>query len=222
MPNIDLIAGGHDHVLWQAVAGHTLITKSQSDAHYLGVATLNIGANGHVTSALEQDQLIDPTSATPDTAMDTLVKGYEAKLSAQLNQVIGATSVPLGDYVVQVQITGTALKAALENGISQWSQVAGRFPQVSGIRFTWSKSRPVGSRVTAVTVDGRPLDPNKQYTLATNDYMLSGGDGYTMVASARVLVGTNGAPLLVTLIDRAIQQQKTIAPATDGRIQQLS
>ena len=40
-------------------------------------------------------------------------------------------------------------------------------------------SKPAGERVKSVTVGGAPLDPAKTYTLATNDFMAGGGDGYT-------------------------------------------
>ena len=281
VPRIDLIVGGHDHMLWQATVGHTLITKSESDAHYLGVTTVNMGASGHVASMLEQDYLIDPVNGTPDPAMNSLVTGYEKRLTTQLSVVVGHTSValdareisvrqkesPLGDYIadamrayaktdvalmngggirtnailpagpisrksiiaflpfgnalVSTQITGSMLKAALENGVSQVEKGAGRFPQVSGIAFTWNRHLSIGSRIRSVTVNGQPLVPTQIYTVATNDYMLQGGDGYTMLGSGKVLITTTGGPLLATVVIDAVQHAGTIAPATDGRITEV-
>jgi len=280
VPRLDLIVGGHDHVLWDATVGHTLIVKAQSDAHYLGVTTLAVGADGRVTSAIDQPELIDPNTTTPDAGMAALVKRYEARLSAQLSLVIGRSTVPLdaresvvrqkesalgdfiadavraraatdvalvnsggirtdavtpagpitrktilaflpfGDLLVTERISGGALKAALENGVSQWKDGAGRFPQVSGVRFTWSPARPVGARVLSVQVDGRPLAPTRLYTLATNDYLLGGGDGYMSLTSGTTLIGLTGAPLVADVVIAAVRQRGTIAPVVDGRIAQ--
>ena len=281
VPRLDLIVGGHDHVLWDATVGHTLITKAQSDAHYLGVVTADVGADGRVISLVDQPELIDPNNTTPDAAMTTLVKGYEARLSRQLSVVIGHSTTPLdaresvirqkesglgdfiadamrahagtdvalvnsggirtdavtppgpitrktilsflpfGDLLVTERISGAGLKAALENGVSQWKDAAGRFPQVSGVRFTWSPSRPAGARILSVLVDGQPLSPTHLYTLATNDYLLGGGDGYASLAAGATLIGPTGAPLVSDIVIAAVTQKGTIAPGADGRITQL-
>jgi 2',3'-cyclic-nucleotide 2'-phosphodiesterase (5'-nucleotidase family) len=281
IPRIDLVVGGHDHLLQQATVGHTLITKSESDAHYLGVTTVAVGPGGRVRSMVERDYLIDPSSATPDPAMAALVKSYESRLSAQFNVVIGHTTVPLdareitvrqkesplgdliadamrayagtdvalmngggirtdavypagpitrkaiiaflpfGNALVSVKITGAALKAALENGVSQVEAGAGRFPQVSGLRFTWSRHRPVGARILTVTINGQPLSATQIYTVATNDYMLGGGDGYTALAGGQVIITPNGGPLLATVVLDAVHKAGAIAPSTDGRITEM-
>ena len=277
LPRIDLIVGGHDHLRWEATVGHTLITKSESDAHYLGVATVNVGANGRVTSMLEQDLTIDPTVTTPDPAMAKLVKGYESQLNKNLNVVIGKTTVPLdareitvrqkesalGDYIadamraaagtdiaitngggirtdavtpagpitrrtilsflpfgnllVTEKVTGAQVWAALDNGVSQVTDGAGRFPQVSGLTFTWKLSRTAAHRVTSVTIGGQPIALTQTYTLATNDYMLAAGDGYTALAQGTPIIGPSGGTLLATVVINAVKKDGTISPATDGR-----
>lgn len=102
--------------------------------------------------------------------------------------------LPFGNVVVKVAVTGAVIRQALENGVSQWEQVAGRFPQVSGLRFTFNPTRPVGSRILEVRVGDRPLDEAATYTMATNDVMLRGGDGYDMLATGQVLVSPWTAP----------------------------
>lgn len=126
--------------------------------------------------------------------------------------------LPFGNIVTKVAVTGAAVRAALENGVSQWQQVAGRFPQVSGLQFAFNPDRPVGSRVLSVTVGGRPLDDAATYTVATNDFMQRGGDGYAMLAAGRVLVDAAGGPLMVTAVIEAIQRARTISPRVEGRI----
>ena len=77
-------------------------------------------------------------------------------------------------------VSGAALKAAIENGLSKLPNPSGRFPQVSGLVVEADVSRPPGSRVTSVKVGDAPLDPARTYSLATNDFMARGGDDYVM------------------------------------------
>jgi len=86
-----------------------------------------------------------------------------------------------------VTITGAELKQFLENGVSAMPAVNGKFPQVSGLCFTYDIAAPAGSRVTgAVRADASgnctttPIDltAGASYKIAENDFMASGGDGY--------------------------------------------
>ncbi|KAL2267945.1 hypothetical protein VTJ83DRAFT_5222 [Remersonia thermophila] len=86
---------------------------------------------------------------------------------------------PFEDPVVAIRVTGKALWDALENGVSLYPALEGRFPQVSNIRFTFDPARPPGSRIVSVEVGGSPLDPDRSYLLATRGYMARGKDGYT-------------------------------------------
>jgi 5'-nucleotidase/UDP-sugar diphosphatase len=126
--------------------------------------------------------------------------------------------LPFGNVVVKVAIRGAAVRAALENGVSQWQQVAGRFPQVSGLQFAFNPDRPAGSRVLSVSVGGRPLDDAATYTVATNDFMLRGGDGYAMFPAGQILIDAVGGPLMVTAVIEAIQRARVISPRVEGRI----
>ncbi|HEU5089508.1 MAG TPA: 5'-nucleotidase C-terminal domain-containing protein, partial [Roseiflexaceae bacterium] len=93
--------------------------------------------------------------------------------------------LPFGNTIALVTLTGANVIAALENGVSQVESNAGRFPQVSGLRFFWNKHAPAGQRVRNVEIwDATmkmymPIDPAATYRVATNNFMLTGGDGYT-------------------------------------------
>ena len=67
-------------------------------------------------------------------------------------------------------------------------------------------------------VNGQPLDPDKTYTLALPDYVLKGGDSYTMFANARVLVGPESGNLIVTALEKYIAAKRVVSPGTVGRI----
>ena len=75
---------------------------------------------------------------------------------------------------------------ALENGFSKYEDGAGRFPQVSGLKVVADVKKPAGSRVVSVMVGDKALDLAATYKLATNDYMLDGGDGYTALKGGKV------------------------------------
>ncbi|KAK3306302.1 Metallo-dependent phosphatase-like protein [Chaetomium strumarium] len=85
---------------------------------------------------------------------------------------------PFEDPVVVIKASGKAIWDALENGVSLYPALEGRFPQVSNITFTFDPSRPVGSRIVSAEIGGSPLDENRVYVLATRGYMARGKDGY--------------------------------------------
>lgn len=94
------------------------------------------------------------------------------------------TALPFNNYLVAFRLTGRQLREALEYGVSGVAQREGRFPQVAGLHFSFRPAAPPGGRVTEVRVGGKPLDPTKTYTVATNDFLAAGGDGYTVFGEA--------------------------------------
>ena len=128
------------------------------------------------------------------------------------------TELPFGNVVVLVEISGADLRAALENGVSRVEDGAGRFPQVSGLNFDFDPSKPAGGRVGDVSVGGQPLDPAKRYKVATNDYMLGGGDGYASFANGTVLIDAGGGTLMASVVMDYITQQGGAKTQAEGRI----
>ena len=124
--------------------------------------------------------------------------------------------LPFGNKTVMIEVTGAQLLAALENGVSKIEDGAGRFPQVSGLTFTVDKAQPAGQRISAVVVNGTPLDPAANYRLATNDYMAGGGDGYTMFKGAKALLNAEATKLIANDVMAFIKAQggvKDLGPA---------
>jgi 5'-nucleotidase/UDP-sugar diphosphatase len=128
------------------------------------------------------------------------------------------TELPFGNRTVKLSVTGDMIKAALENGVSDVANAAGRFPQVSGLTFTADLTRPPGQRVDNVMIGGKPLDPATSYTLATNDYMASGGDGYVALEAGTPLSDMRDGKLMANDVMAYITAQKTVAPRVEGRI----
>lgn len=128
------------------------------------------------------------------------------------------TELPFGNRTVLLELTGSALRSALENGFSKIDEAAGRFPQVSGLIVEVDRSRPVGSRVVSLQVNGLPLDPDGRYTVATNDFLARGGDGYDVLPQAEVVVPANEAGLLANQVIAYIRSIGYVAPQIEGRI----
>jgi 2',3'-cyclic-nucleotide 2'-phosphodiesterase (5'-nucleotidase family) len=141
--------------------------------------------------------------------------------------------LPFDNYVVAIKLTGRQIREALEHGVSGVEENEGRFPQVSGITFTYSPSAPKGSRVKEIRVQGRPVDPDGQYRVATNDFMAAGGDGYRafgeamrsskdfevvggMMKGEKVAYSDAGRWIRDVVIEYL--REKKIAPRVEGRI----
>jgi len=132
------------------------------------------------------------------------------------------TELPFGNTTVLVALSGADVLAALENGVSQVEGGAGRFPQVSGLTFSYDAAKPAGSRVGEVMVGDRPLDPAATYRVATNDYMLGGGDGYTSLGNGEVIIDPAAATLMAnTVINYITALGGEVDLAAEGRITRL-
>jgi 5'-nucleotidase / UDP-sugar diphosphatase len=128
------------------------------------------------------------------------------------------SELPFGNVTVLTEVTGQQIWDALENGFSKIEDGAGRFPQVSGLKVVADKAKPVGSRVVSVEANGQPLDKAKTYKLATNDYMLDGGDGYTALKGGKVIVDPRGAKLIANDVMALVKKLGTVTAKVEGRI----
>jgi 5'-nucleotidase/UDP-sugar diphosphatase len=126
--------------------------------------------------------------------------------------------LPFGNRLVVLEITGRDLKAAIENGLSQLPDTAGRFPQVSGMTVSFDPRRPPGSRVLDMTVAGAPLSDTGLYRVAVNDFIARGGDGYDTFRDAKRITPDNDAPLMANEVMVYIRKLGTVRSKVDGRL----
>ncbi len=97
---------------------------------------------------------------------------------------------PFGNYIVVKEVKGIDILNALEHGVDAYPEPAGgKFPHVAGMSYKIDPSKEAGNRIVDLKIKGEPVDLNKTYTLATNDFMAVGGDGYTMLGEGGELVG---------------------------------
>ncbi len=128
------------------------------------------------------------------------------------------SELPFGNKTVLLELDGAAISAALENGFSAIEDGGGRFPHVSGMTVTYDPDAEVGSRVVSVSVAGEPLDPSKTYTVATNDFMANGGDGYAMFKGAPQVIDPMAAKLMAAQVIEYIEAAGTVSPTVEGRL----
>ncbi len=164
----------------------------------------------------------DLTCPTTDNPSDFCPSYTPPPFPITRGQVL--TVLPFGNVVVTLRVNGAELKTMLENGVSAMPAVQGRFPQVSGLCFIYDISLPAGSRVlsaarqaadgscTGASVD---LTAASTYTLAENDFMANGGDGYPNFFS-RSTTQNFMDQVLADYI--AAQPGAQISPVIQGRI----
>ncbi len=128
------------------------------------------------------------------------------------------SELPFGNTTVLVEVSGKQIQDALENGFSKFEDGAGRFPQVSGLKVEADVSKPPGSRVTSVMVGDKPLDLAATYKLATNDYMLGGGDGYTAFAGGKIIINGGNGKLMANDVMYYIRTAGSVDAKVEGRI----
>lgn len=128
------------------------------------------------------------------------------------------TELPFGNRTVLLEVTGEMVLQALENGVSQVQTGAGRFPQVSGMTIEFDKEKPAGSRILSVKVGAEPLDLKKTYKLATNDFVMKGGDGYTSLVRGKRLLGERDAKLMANDVMAYVKEMGKVPAKLEGRI----
>ena len=281
---IDVVLGGHDHLVLANYDGRQAAMKAGAQGRHVGVLTLAIdrveGRGGKTRTVWTPEFRLRSTAGIEgDAALAAKVSVYQARLDETLDVAIGVTAteldtrgflsgsaetrfgnlladamrqatgadialsngggirgdtiyppgtrltrkmllteIPFGNKTVVLRLSGAQVREALENGVSRAAHPSGRFPQVSGLAFAFDARRPAGARVTRVTVGGAALEDAETYTLATNDFLARGGDGYRVFGAGEMLVDSASGSLMAgQLIDHIIAAG-TVAPAIEGRI----
>lgn len=89
---------------------------------------------------------------------------------------------PFGNSLVVKSLTGAQLKALLEQQFEGASLRPSVLVPSSNFRFAYDLSRPEDQRIVSMELDGKPVDPTAAYRVAVNNFLASGGDGYTVLA----------------------------------------
>ena len=94
--------------------------------------------------------------------------------------------LPFTNKLSAFRLVGADLLTTLEHGVSRYGVSGnGRFLQVSGLRYTFDPSKPIGQRIVAadVMIDSswQPIDPKKEYSVASDNYIRTGGDDFAIL-----------------------------------------
>jgi 5'-nucleotidase / UDP-sugar diphosphatase len=219
-------------------------TKVLLDGDRPKVRSVETNLSNLITDALRDLIILRPAFNPQNLPVICITNGGGIRASIAIGNVTVGNAIsvlPFGNTVATVIVTGAGLKAALENGVSQVESGAGRFSQVSGIRYLWNQFAPTGSRVIKIEVaketdtrsrfatEFEPLDPAAKYLVVTNNFMLTGGDGYAAFTPAGG--GTDQLDTGLLMVDVVQNYIKDIWPfenrtqtyvpidqGTDGRI----
>ncbi|GKY87444.1 bifunctional metallophosphatase/5'-nucleotidase [Sinisalibacter aestuarii] len=130
------------------------------------------------------------------------------------------TVLPFQNTLSTFFVSGQVMIDALENGVSQVEEGAGRFPQIAGLKFTWDAAAEPGSRVSDVMVadgmDWKPIDPAAEYGVVSNNFVRNGGDGYSMFVNASNVY--DFGPDLADVTAEYLAERSPYTPYVDGRI----
>ena len=127
------------------------------------------------------------------------------------------TVLPFINLVETVNIPGSVLLEALEHGASLYPEQNGALLHVSGMKYIVDATKESGSRVVYAEVGGEVLDPEKVYNVATNDFLIAGGDGYSMLEpyESDLVTGELFSDVLISYLQN---QEGPIAPKVEGRM----
>ncbi|WP_238334795.1 bifunctional metallophosphatase/5'-nucleotidase [Kribbella amoyensis] len=137
-------------------------------------------------------QLADPSTVTDGkTPVVAFMNpgGIRADLASDSGAVTfghAFTVQPFNNYLVSMDMTGTQLKALLEQQFSGPNQAANKVLQVAGITYTWNPAAAPGSKVVAgsIKIAGQPLVDGTTYRIVTNNFLSDGGDGFPAFTTA--------------------------------------
>lgn len=127
--------------------------------------------------------------------------------------------LPWENHIFKMKLSDNEIKKVLERGASLKMGMI----QVSGLEFSYDKSLKTGSRVFNICDNsGNKLNMNTIYTVAVNEFLASGGDGYIEFTKGREAVNTDlmERNVVIDKIKELNSKEKELKVSTDGRIKE--
>jgi 5'-nucleotidase len=157
----------------------TDITRAQNAAGESALGDVIADAQlAYTQSAGAQLALMNPGGIRADLSF-AFSPGGEAPGEVTYGE--GFTVQPFNNLVVTQTFTGAQLKEVLEQQFVGFAgQTVQRILQISaGFSVSYDSTRAPGDRITAMSLNGTPIDPAASYRVTSNDFLANGGDGFT-------------------------------------------
>ncbi|MBU8881141.1 5'-nucleotidase C-terminal domain-containing protein [Bacillus sp. FJAT-29790] len=190
-------------------------------------STISVRSNETELGNLITDAMLDKAKEyNPNTVIAMQNGGGIREAISQGPITLGSilTTLPFGNTLATMKLTGTEIMEALEHSVSQAPKENGGFLHISGMKFTYDSSKPVGERVVSVDVEEKAgefvaLDKTKEYVIATNAFTAKGGDSFNVFKKAyeEGRVTDLGLSDWENLRDY-VSKLKTVEPKIEGRI----
>jgi 2',3'-cyclic-nucleotide 2'-phosphodiesterase (5'-nucleotidase family) len=142
---------------------------------------------GEVSFDMPHDRLKMEESVFGDFVVDAMRIGTGSdiamKVSSGVRDRLFAGKITFGDVyralpgdyaAVSMDLTGAQIKKLMENSAVQNKN----YMQVSGMNMDIDYARPPGDRVTTISLDYKPLDPQKTYRVTVDEISTTGSCGY--------------------------------------------
>lgn len=125
---------------------------------------------------------------------------------------------PFSNTLVQVELTGAELRAALEQAVRQFpAEADGLLHPSRGTSYRIDPSRPAEHRVVELRVGGRPVDPAAIYRITVPSFIAGGGNGHSVIAGVRGYRYDTGT-LDVDALVQYLREHSPVVYALEGRI----
>jgi len=193
----------------EIVLGETAVDL---DCRFAKIRTQETNIGNFVTDCLRRALKTDLAVLNSGTLRaDAIMEKGQVKVRDLVNLL------PMLDELCILQISGEKIIAVLENSVSQYPRLEGRFAQVSGVTFTFDAAKPGGQRVVrdTIKIGGEALDLQKNYKLCTKDYLKAGKDGYDVFRDCICLADGEQAGIIPTTVREAFQEIETLNGTTD-------
>lgn len=187
-------------------------TACDLDSRFAAIRTQETNVGNFVTDVMRKALNADLAVLNSGTLRaDAIIEKGPVKMRDLVNLL------PMLDEVCLLQMTGAQILSVLENSVSQYPRLEGRFAQVSGVTFTFDAAKPGGQRVVdgSVKIGEAVLDNSKSYKLCTKDYLRQGKDGYDVFKDAICLADGEQAGILPSLVREYFQTIATLNGESD-------
>lgn len=214
-PVLDAVAQKYHTIAFESAKEVVAKTKDKLDGFRSNVRTKETTLADLLTDAMRETGKADIALMNGGGIRESIPAG-------DINLYSIGKALPFVNSLVTIEAKGEDIYSAIERGIRLYPDGGsnGGFLQVSGIKYEFDASKPAGKRLVSITTsDGRALDKDKYYKVATNDYLYNGGDGYEELRKAKLL---NKGELLKDVLSKYIRGKGELDIKVEGRIKAVN